>query len=246
MCKRLFSQLILLNMILLACWFSVKTAETNRKAATLTFQEMIKIIYPDFGQAQEEYSVAFKQSLIDKDDYAHFILPKLPRIKVETIQIIADDIFSRKPESIADGRRIVEYSVLENTKIHLSDEDYEILLKIVEAEAGIEDEIGRMLVAGVVLNRVNSEIFPNTVKDVVYQKLNDTYQFSPVANGRIKRAKVTTETIKAVDKVLLGTDHTEGALFFASRKYADPIRMKWFDRNLIKLFTHGGHDFFTL
>jgi N-acetylmuramoyl-L-alanine amidase len=135
---------------------------------------------------------------------------------------------------------------LEKTRINLPEEEYNILLRIVEAEAGGEDERGRMLVAGVVLNRVARDEFPNTIKSVVFQKLNDNYQFSPIANGSYNRAKISEETIVAVDKVLSGIDYTEGALFFASRKYADPERMKWFDRNLVKLFSYGGHEFFTL
>lgn len=237
MYKRLLSQFILSISILSVSWFTVKAAEINQTIASVPFRAVLENIkyspFPD-GQANNEFLV------LDIPDL------EIPVLKSETMHVTVKDIFSRKPVNTADGRRVVEYSFLEETRIHLSDEDYEILLKIVEAEAGVEDEIGRMLVAGVVLNRVADDAFPDTVKAVVYQKLNDTYQFSPVGNGRIKTAKVSEGTIVAVDKVLSGIDYTEGALFFASRKYADPNRMKWFDRNLVKLFTHGGHEFFTL
>ena len=59
-----------------------------------------------------------------------------------------------------------------------------------------------------------------------------------------KRANVTEETIKAVERVLSGEDITKGALYFVSRKYADPEKMRWFDNSLTKLFEHGGHEFF--
>ena len=35
-----------------------------------------------------------------------------------------------------------------------------------------------------------------------------------------------------------------GALYFAARKAANPDNMKWFDRNLTRLFAYGGHEFF--
>lgn len=63
-----------------------------------------------------------------------------------------------------------------------------------EAEAGGEDENGKLLVANVVLNRVNSNIFPDTVTGVVYQKEFGVCQFSPVSDGRINRVRVSEET----------------------------------------------------
>ena len=120
----------------------------------------------------------------------------------------------------------------------------EALLRIVEAEAGCEDEEGKLLVANVVLNRVNHKSFPDTVTEVILQKENGVTQFSPVANGRYYRVEVSEETISAVGRALTGEDISEGALYFAARKYADSDKMKWFDENLTFLFSHGGHEFF--
>lgn len=146
----------------------------------------------------------------------------------------------------ASGQRVVDYEILEKKdKYNLSEEDYEVLLRIVQAEAGSEDEKGKMLVAGVVLNRLENPKFPNTVKEVVFQNEGGVYQFSPVSNGSYNKVKVSSETREAVDKVLQGEDVTQGALFFAARKYSDPERMKWFDCSLVKLFEYGGHEFFT-
>lgn len=157
-----------------------------------------------------------------------------------------EDYFWGLSRQAASGQRIVDYSVLEQEYQYLlADEDYEALLKIVQAEAGNEDEEGKMLVAGVVLNRVKSTKFPDSVQKVVMQQKDGVYQFSPVANGTYKSAKVTQETVDAVEKVLKGEDISRGALYFAARKYADPEKMKWFDCNLTRLFEHGGHEFYT-
>lgn len=69
----------------------------------------------------------------------------------------------------------------------MSDEDYQVLLRIVQAEAGVCDEKGKILVADVIINRVLSESFLEGVKGVVYQGS----QFQPVSNGRINSVKVT-------------------------------------------------------
>lgn len=160
-----------------------------------------------------------------------------------------EEKISRKKVSMGESnavslQRVVEVNVLETERLDISDEDYEVLLRIVEAEAGGEDEDGKLLVANVVLNRVEAKAFPDTVKEVVFQKENGTSQFSPVSDGRYYTVQVSEETENAVERALWGEDISEGALYFASRKGADPERMKWFDNNLELLFSYGGHEFF--
>ena len=176
------------------------------------------------------------------------MLSSTPAFKISLYEYAQDepemDRFHGFLKKAASGQRVVDYSVIEKKyKYDLSQADYEALLKIVQAEAGSEDEAGRMLVAGVVMNRVNSSRFPDTVTEVVMQKENGVYQFSPVGNGSYQ--KVTQATINAVERVLKGEDITQGALYFAARKSADPGKMRWFDNALVKLFEHGGHEFFT-
>lgn len=154
--------------------------------------------------------------------------------------------FMRMVKTASSGQRVVDYNVLERkARYSLSKEDREVLLRIVEAEAGNEDITGKMLVAGVVMNRVESGKFPDTVKEVVYQREDGVAQFSPVSNGRLEKVCVSEETQEAVERVIYGEDITKGALYFASRKYADPEKMKWFDNSLTLLFTYGGHEFFS-
>lgn len=143
------------------------------------------------------------------------------------------------------GQRVVDYALLERSDLLcLSEEELETLQRIVEAEAGSEDEDGRLLVANVVLNRVNSERFPETVTEVVFQQLRGVYQFSPVGSGRFYTVEISELTVSAVERALAGEDISEGALFFASRRYANSDKMRWFDENLTFLFKHGGHEFF--
>lgn len=151
-------------------------------------------------------------------------------------------------------QRVVTYQVLEkiwepeelctSTGIVLSQADYENLLRIVEAEAGGEDENGKLLVANVVLNRVLDEDFPDTVTEVIFQQSKGVTQFSPVASGRIWKVEVSEETVEAVNRAIEGEDLSQGALYFAARKYANQESMRWFDECLQYLFTHGGHEFF--
>lgn len=129
---------------------------------------------------------------------------------------------------------------LEKKKIHLSKTDTQILYRIVEAEATGEDIAGKKLVANVILNRVNSEEFPDTVEEVVFAHR----QFSPIRDGRYYKVEITKETKKAVQAVLAGEDNSKGALYFMSRKYADASNVRWFDSALTKVTEHGTHEFF--
>ena len=126
----------------------------------------------------------------------------------------------------------------------ISDKDYEVLLRIVEAEAGGEDETGKILVANVVLNRVKNPSFPDTVEEVVFQNEGGCYQFSPIENGRYESVCVSEDTYKAVEEALKGKDLSKGALYFVSEKYADPESLKWFQTKLTLLYSHGGHSFY--
>ena len=97
----------------------------------------------------------------------------------------------------------------------MSDEDYDTLLRIVEAEAGSEDIKGRVLVANVIMNRMKSDDFPNTVTEVVWDNSDGVPQFSPTYDGRINEVTVSDETKEAVKQALKGTDYSEGALFLS-------------------------------
>lgn len=126
----------------------------------------------------------------------------------------------------------------------LTERDIAVLERIVEAEAGGEDQDGKLLVANVVLNRVRNDDFPDTVEEVVFQKSNGVTQFSPVANGRYDSVTVSEDTVEAIKRAVNGEDISQGALYFAARKIADKTAMKWFDEQLTYLFVHGGHEFF--
>ena len=128
--------------------------------------------------------------------------------------------------------------------IRVSEQDIDTLMRIVEAEAGGEDRKGKLLVANVIINRVKAEEFPDTVTEVVYQKVKNVTQFSPVSDGKIRTVKVSEETREVVYSALLGEDVSDGALYFVARKIADAEKVCWFDENLTFLFSYGGHDFF--
>lgn len=125
--------------------------------------------------------------------------------------------------------------------IEFSEEDYEVLCRIVEAEAGDQDEKGRILVANVIINRVKAGEFPDNITDVVFQKSKKTYQFSPTRpGGRYYTVTVSELTTECVERALKGEDYSEGALYFTMKTSST----SWFNRSLELLFKHGDHYFY--
>lgn len=125
-----------------------------------------------------------------------------------------------------------------------SEKEIRILERIVEAEAGDQSLKGRIMVAHVVLNRVASDEFPDTIKNVVFQKNSSVYQFSPVKDKRYYHVKVSKKTKKAVAKAFQTEDLTDGALYFMSRSGSSSKNIQWFDSSLTKITSYGCHEFF--
>lgn len=91
----------------------------------------------------------------------------------------------------------------EPTQVPASTEDLELLACIIQCEAGSEPYEGKLAVGSVVMNRVASSSFPNTVMGVIYQ----SGQFSPVASGRMAAqlaAGANSECRRAAQEVLDG------------------------------------------
>ncbi len=124
--------------------------------------------------------------------------------------------------------------------ISYTEEDYNNLLRIVEAEATACDVLGKMLVANVVINRVKNPRFPNTITGVIFHGNGE--QFMPVKDGRFYSVSISQSTIEAVDRALAGEDYSQGAIFFVSVKSATPDC--WHVTTLTRLFEYDGHVFF--
>lgn len=92
-----------------------------------------------------------------------------------------------------------------------------LLAQLCEAEAGTQGMRGKQLVADVVLNRVDSDIFPNTIYKVIHQK----HQFSVIDDGRFAKmaSRITEESLKAARKELKGPRIDSRILYFNSGSY---------------------------
>lgn len=91
--------------------------------------------------------------------------------------------------------------------------DIDLLAAIIECEAGGEPYVGQVAVGNVVMNRVKSPLFPNTVLEVIYQNR----QFSPVGSGRyaVVLARGANESCyNAARDAMAGSAPVGNCLFF--------------------------------
>lgn len=96
----------------------------------------------------------------------------------------------------------------------IGNSDFDLLARIITAEADSESYATQVAVGATVLNRVKNKHFPNSIRGVVYQvDKGGRYQFEPVLNGWINNPPSESGK-KAALEALSGSDPTNGALYF--------------------------------
>lgn len=114
----------------------------------------------------------------------------------------------------------------------LTEEDEDLLLRVGVCEAGETDPESIANCMQVVLNRFDSDIFPNTISGVVYQNK----QFS--STRKLAKANITDAAYEALEAVKNGEYKDNEALYFES------MSGKVWSKSHQYLFSYGGHDFY--
>lgn len=100
------------------------------------------------------------------------------------------------------------------SEVTFADGDKKLLANIIYCEAGAEPYAGKLAVGAVVINRVLSSKYPDTVVGVIYQKS----QFSPVRSGRLELAlaadKANADCYKAAEEAMSGVTNVGNCLYF--------------------------------
>jgi N-acetylmuramoyl-L-alanine amidase len=117
-------------------------------------------------------------------------------------------------------------------------EEKDLLARLVHAEAKGEPYAGKVAVATVVLNRVDSSLFPNDIKSVIYQKDQGYYAFSPVQDGAINQP-ADAQAKEAVQEALAFRGMGSGSLYFYN---PDTAKSTWITSRELTI-TIGNHRF---
>ena len=136
-------------------------------------------------------------------------------------------------EITVENKNILVYKskikiVSKDTK-KLSQEDVDLISRVVMAEAEDEPYEGKIYVVDTILNRVDSKKFPNTVRDVIYQK----DQFTSMWNGRYNRCQSNKDLDKMIQEEYNNRSNSD-IVFFTADHYGEYGK---------RLFSVGNHYF---
>lgn len=112
-----------------------------------------------------------------------------------------------------------------SSTISYTDEEFEMLCYVLQGEVGNCSEASKIAVANIIINRVKSSSFPNTISGV----LTANNQFTAI-NGYYNRSTTPSEnTIACAKRALNGEDNTNGAIFYYAPKYCGGSTAAWFE-----------------
>lgn len=117
-------------------------------------------------------------------------------------------------EEIAKSKLAAKSAWRDISDVSFSEEDRYLLANLIYCEAGNQPYEGQLAVGAVVINRVLSSVYPNTVSGVIYQRK----QFSPVLDGHLALAlannRATQSCYRAADEAMSGYTNVGRCVYF--------------------------------
>ncbi len=170
-------------------------AEKNKVSGLISKTSNAIANYGDQIEEAEQRAKDYEEKIKKEEENLEYLRKKL-----------AEEIALSQAAANASWRDISEVSFAEG--------DRYLLANLIYCEAGGEPYEGKLAVGSVVINRVLSSKFPDTVLGVIYQKS----QFSPAASGRLELAltanKATESCYRAADAAMSGATNVGNCVFF--------------------------------
>lgn len=194
----------------------------------------------EIGQAYGPIMYEMKQENNQYDDEKEFILNKPDLVEEKSAETEVEVPATSEPQAADEPDMVTPEPAAEPAQpaVSISNEEKDLFARLVEAEAKGESYEGKVAVATVVLNRVDSPEFPNTVTEVINEVVGKAYAFSPVQNGEINKP-ASDEAIRAVEEALTRQDRLNDSVYFYNPEIATD---EWITtREVVK--TVGNHVF---
>ena len=208
-----------------------------------TQQDEVQVKEAQQEEAQKEESSPLLQNRLITVEPGDTLSSLAQRYKTTVVELMRLNGITQ-PDKIISGQKIFvpvmessiygQSSSLSRGRVPVTEEELELLARVIHGEARGEDFIGQVAVGAVVLNRVQSSGFPNTIREVIYQR----NAFTAVNDKQINL--VPNETAyRAALAAIMGEDPTGGAIYYYNPKIATDRWIK--TRPVIK--TIGNHTF---
>ena len=160
--------------------------------------------------------------------YAALCIEEAKEVKVTIDEVVVET---------EEFEGVVEEEIVEVKAATYTEEDVELLARLIYGEARGESYEGQVAVGAVVLNRVKTVGFPNTLEDVIFQKR----QFTCVDDGQFWLDIPADSTVyQAARDALEGNDPTDGCVYYYNPKIATS---SWIFENTVTMMVIGNHNF---
>ena len=189
---------------------------------------------------------SYEEEIAAKQQYYEELLAEKQRQEEEEAKRQAEEEADNTGGNITEGDSGIDSGM----DVSATDDEMLLLAAIIYCEAGGESYEGQLAVGYVIMNRVRSNQFPNTISGVVYQP----NQFSPVKSGRLAtilameadpdvQGKITDSCRRAAAEVINGTSNVGESLFFRTYKPV-PQLLENLEANGIPYYIIGNHVFY--
>lgn len=170
-------------------------AQKNKVSGLISHTSNSITAYADQISEAERQALVYEEELREKEKDVEYLKKKL-----------AEEMAMSQAAAAGEWRDISEVTFAEG--------DRYLLANLIYCEAGAEPYEGQLAVGSVVINRVLSRNYPDSVVGVIYQNK----QFSPVASGRLELAlganKATTNCYRAADEAMSGVTNVGNCVYF--------------------------------
>ena len=186
--------------------------------ATLSFMiGTLGMGYPHESESQQENAyLVYSEAVTSRmSEETHSSAQTVSRVLAQGARSIAR--YAKEEARIQEAAMPLVMNRIEASKrkTSLTEEEIQLLQKVVSAESRGESSETQYTVACVVLNRIESDIFPDTLAEVIVQ----SGQFACVENGAVYSAPITESVAEAVNKALDNNTVDENVLWFRSGHY---------------------------
>mgnify|MGYP005760369507 FL=1 len=214
-----FTQMASYDQEMLAAYQAAREAVEEKEAQLQSDMDQLEEMQASAEAEHDRFSGLISQTQSSISAYSDQIASAEAQVEALEAQMAAQDeniaaLQKQLEEEIRKSRLAAQSSWRDISEVTFTEDDRYLLANLIYCEAGGEPYEGQVAVGAVVINRVLSSVFPNTVSGVIYQ----SGQFEPVSTGRLALAlaenRATDSCYRAADEAMSGYSNVGTCVFF--------------------------------
>ena len=214
-----FTQMASYDQEMLAAYQAARKAVEEKEAQLQSDMDQLEEMQASAEAEHDRFSSLISQTQSSISAYSDQIASAEAQVEALEAQMAAQDeniaaLQKQLEEEIRKSRLAAQSSWRDISEVTFTEDDRYLLANLIYCEAGGEPYEGQVAVGAVVINRVLSSVFPNTLSGVIYQ----SGQFEPVSTGRLALAlaenRATDSCYRAADEAMSGVTNVGNCVFF--------------------------------